>query len=68
MMNAVDSPKGLLMADKQPIDGFLSRVPPPDEIRRRIAENLKERQILRQVLKLSQQRYGAAANSREVAR
>jgi len=31
-------------------------IPKPDEIRRRIAENIRERQLLRQLLKLAEQR------------
>ena len=36
---------------------LLGQIPRPDVIRRRIAQNLKERQVLRQVLKLSQDQY-----------
>jgi hypothetical protein len=38
-------------------DDLLSevRIPKPDEIRRRIAENIRQRQLLRQLLKLAEQ-------------
>jgi hypothetical protein len=45
---------------------FLSRVPTPDEVRRQIAENLKERQLLRRVLKLAEDRI-ASNHKREAA-
>ncbi len=32
-------------------------IPKPDEIRQRIAENIRERQLLRQLLKLAEQRH-----------
>ena len=54
MMSAVDFPKGVSMTET--IEGFLSQVPRPDDVRQRIAENLKERQLLRRVLKLAEER------------
>jgi len=40
----------------EPLEAFLARIPDPNEVRRRIAENLNERQLLRHVLKLAEQR------------
>jgi hypothetical protein len=39
---------------------FLARVPEPEEIRRRIVENIQERQLLRQVLKISERQHRIA--------
>lgn len=36
------------------LDEYLDRVPPPDEIRQRIAENIREREVLRRLLKISE--------------
>jgi hypothetical protein len=47
------------------ISTALSALPTRDEIRRRIAENLRERQLLRRVLKLVDHREQAAALSKE---
>ena len=44
------------MVAKEAVDGFVRQIPDPPEIRERIAENLRERQLLRQLLKLSEQR------------
>jgi len=46
------------MPQSDKIDDLLSQVkiPKPDEIRRRIAENIRQRQLLRQLLKLAEQR------------
>jgi hypothetical protein len=58
-----------MVADlNQAVSNALSALPTRDEIRRRIAENLQERQLLRQVLKLVEQREQAAALSKELAR
>ena len=43
-----------LMADKLKLDEYLDRVPPPDEIRKRLGENLREREVLRRLLKISE--------------
>lgn len=43
------------MTAKETIKGFVEQIPKPAEIRERIAENLRERQVLRQLLKLSEQ-------------
>jgi hypothetical protein len=40
----------------EPLEAFLENVPDPAEVRRRIAENLKERNLLRRVLKLAEKR------------
>ena len=45
-------------------DGFLNHIPEPQEVRRRIAENIRQRQFLRQVLKLAEQRQSIAVNPR----
>lgn len=47
------------MGEQEPIDKFLLRIPDPAEVRQRIAENLKERQLLRRVLKLAEERQAA---------
>lgn len=44
------------MSEQEPLGTFLSRIPEPAEVRRRIAENLRERQLLRRVLKLAEER------------
>ncbi len=46
------------MSQPETIDNLLDHVniPKPDEIRRRIAENIRQRQFLRQLLKLAEQR------------
>ena len=36
--------------------GFLDKVPSPEEIRRKITENLRQGKLLRQLLKLAEQR------------
>ena len=41
---------------RKPIGTVLSTLPDRDEIRRRIAENIQERQLLRQLLRLAEQR------------
>jgi hypothetical protein len=35
---------------------FLDKVPPSDEIRRRIAENLRQKKLLQQLLRIAEQR------------
>ena len=47
----------------KPLDTFLDDVPEPAEIRQRIAANLQERQLLRRVLKLAEDRYRTIALS-----
>jgi hypothetical protein len=42
------------MADKLKLDEYLDRVPPPAEIRARLSENLREREVLRRLLKISE--------------
>ena len=46
------------MPQAEKLDDLLDQVkiPKPDEIRRRIAENIRQRQLLRQLLKLAEQR------------
>ena len=46
------------MSQPETIDAVLARVniPKPDEVRQQIAENLRQRQLLRQLLKLAEQR------------
>jgi len=46
---------------KKTLDNALAALPTQEEIRRRIAENLKERQALRQLLRLVEQRKQASA-------
>lgn len=38
------------------LDEYIERLPPSADVRRKIAENLREAKLLRQVLKLSEQR------------
>jgi hypothetical protein len=38
------------------IDNFLEQVPSSEEIRRRIAENLRQAKLLRQMLRFAEQR------------
>jgi hypothetical protein len=38
------------------LTGFLERVPPSDEVRRQLAENLRQTKLLRQVLRIAEQR------------
>jgi hypothetical protein len=47
-----------------PIVDFLDKVPPPDEVRRQIAVNLRQGKLLRQVLRMAEQRESV----REVSR
>jgi hypothetical protein len=49
---------------KESIKDFLAKVPDAAEIRRRISENIQERQLLRQVLKIAerQKRTAGAAS------
>jgi hypothetical protein len=47
------------VSEREPLDTFLSRIPEPAEVRQRIAENLRERQLLRHVLKLAEERRAA---------
>ena len=35
------------------LDGFLEKVSPPDDIRRRLSENLRQAKLLRQLLRIS---------------
>jgi hypothetical protein len=51
------------MAKNEQVDAFLSNTPRPEDIRQRIAENLRERQVLRTLLKLSQDRYPAPSHA-----
>ncbi len=46
------------MSDTDKFDDLLAKVniPKPTEIKRRIAENIRQRQLLRQLLKLAEQR------------
>jgi hypothetical protein len=46
------------MAGKD-VDQFIESLPTVDEIKRRISENESERSLLRQMLRLSQQRQAA---------
>ena len=41
---------------KKAVNNALAALPSPEEVRRRIAENLQERQQLRRILKLVEQR------------
>ena len=41
---------------KEKLDQYLDRLPKVPEIRSRLSENLREARLLRQLLKLSQQR------------
>ena len=38
------------------LETFLEKVPPPEEIRRRLTENVRQGKLLRQVLRLAEQR------------
>ncbi len=51
------------MTANEAIKRFTEQIPDPEKIRERIAENLRERQLLRQMLRLSEQR----AKVREVS-
>lgn len=42
--------------NSSPLTEFLDKVPAPDEIRREITENLRKGKLLRQLLKLAEQR------------
>jgi len=44
------------VSEAKPIEGYLDNIPEPEEIRVRIAENIRQRQLLRQLLKLAEQR------------
>lgn len=44
------------MPQAQSIEGYLQSLPSMEEIRRRITENARERRLLRQLLKLRDQR------------
>jgi hypothetical protein len=46
---------------EKPVEGYLTNLPRTEEIRRQIAKNIRERQLLRQLLKLSEQRERVAA-------
>jgi hypothetical protein len=37
---------------------FIEQIPPPDEIRRQIAEKLRETSVLRRLLKISIEKHG----------
>ena len=52
------------MSAPKPLQVYLEELPRPEEIRRRIAENIRERQLLRQVLKLAEQRQAAQGATR----
>ncbi len=39
-----------------PLSEFIDRIPPPRRIRDRLAENLRENRLLRQLLRMSEQR------------
>jgi hypothetical protein len=61
--------KGFFMAEaKERIERCLDNLPDPKEIRQRIAENIKERQILRQLLRASEQRITLSNSKREAVR
>jgi hypothetical protein len=45
---------------KRAVNNALAALPRPEEIRQRIAENLQERQLLRQLLRLVERRRQAA--------
>jgi hypothetical protein len=47
------------------VASLLENLPAPDLVRARIAENLRQRQLLRQVLRLSEQRELALAAAQE---
>lgn len=47
------------------VNNALAALPKPEEIRRRIAENLQERQLLRQMLRLVERRQQAATLGKE---
>jgi hypothetical protein len=49
---------------KKAVNNALAALPSREEVRQRIAENLQERQLLRRVLKLIEQREQAAALSK----
>lgn len=38
------------------LDRFLDKVPEPDEVRRKITENLRQAKLLKQILRISEQR------------
>ena len=38
------------------LDKYIEQIPPSAEVRRKIAENLREAKLLRQLLKISEQR------------
>ncbi len=53
------------------LETFLEKVPAPEEIRRRLTENIRQGKLLRQVLRLAEQRKSveeASSDSQEAAR
>ena len=42
--------------DQVKLDEYIERLPPPKAIRERLSENLREARLLRQLLKLAEQR------------
>jgi hypothetical protein len=54
-------------ASDKTVNKMLGDLPDVAEIRQRIAENIKERQLLRQLLKLAEQRRDLAAGGKKEA-
>ena len=44
------------MSSPESIDTFVERIPKPEEIRRRLSANIREARMLRQILKIAEQR------------
>ncbi|MBN2291805.1 MAG: hypothetical protein JXM70_05230 [Pirellulales bacterium] len=44
------------MSESETIDEFVERIPKPEEIRQRLSANLREARLLRQILKMAEQR------------
>ena len=53
---------------QKPIDGILADLPDEKELRRRIADNIQERQVLRQLLRIAEQRRPVGAHVGGAAR
>jgi hypothetical protein len=50
---------------ERPIANILATIPDRKEVRLRIAENLQERQLLRKLLRLAEQRYAMESLTKE---
>lgn len=44
------------MSKSETVDAFVERLPRPEEIRRKLSANYREARLLRQILKIAEQR------------